>query len=170
MQDIHVNSGGVWFGGGAVRLRTLLGSCVAITLWHPGLRIGGICHFVTARAPAAKRIARNGIYGDSAMELLQEAIAAAGLDPHALEAKLFGGGQMIICPSDGHKPCLQSQVQRSNIAMGRELVEHYGHRLVAEHLGGWGHRNLIFDLTTGLAWLKHTPLDCGRCHCRKLAA
>ena len=170
MQDIHVHSGGVWFGGGAVRLRTLLGSCVAITLWHPRLRLGGICHFVTARAPAAKRSARNGIYGDSAMELLQEAIAAARLEPHELEAKLFGGGQMLVGSSDGSKPCLPSRVQCSNIAMGRELVERYGHRLVAEHLGGWGHRNLVFDLTTGLAWLKHTPLDCGRGHPRALAA
>lgn len=169
MQDIHIHSGGVWFGGGDVRLRTILGSCVAITLWHPTRRIGGLCHFVTARAPAARRGDRNGCYGDSAMALLQE-IVATGLDPRAFEAKLFGGGQMFTCTADSPKQCLPTRVQASNIAMGRELVQRFEHPLVAEHLGGRGHRNLVFDLTTGLAWLKHTPISCGRCDVADRAA
>lgn len=167
MQDIHIHSCGHWFGGGEIRLRTILGSCVAITLWHPGLRVGGLCHFMIAKAPASKRGAapgeRDGCYGDLAMALLQREIAAYGLLPGELEAKLFGGGQMLPCPDDGSGGCLPSKVQAQNIAAGRELVARFGHPLVAEHLGGHGHRNLVFDLTTGLAWLKHTPGDCGRC-------
>ncbi len=163
MQDIHIHSGGLWFGSGLVRLRTLLGSCVAITLWHPRLRVGGLCHFITARAPVSKGKACNGCYGDSAMAMLQEAIIAAGLVPRQLEAKLFGGGQMFVCEERGPKRCLPNRVQVSNIAMGRALVRRYGHPLVAEHLGGRGHRSLVFDLSTGLAWIKHTPINCSRC-------
>lgn len=170
MRDIHIHSGGVWLGGGEVRLRTILGSCVAITLWHPRLCIGGLCHFVTARAPASKRGQRNGCYGDEAMAMLQEEIAKAGLDPRELEAKLFGGGQMFVCPDDVPRQCLPSRVQEKNIAMGRELVKRYGHPLVAEHLGGRGHRNLVFDITTGVAWVKHTPISCGRCDALERAA
>ena len=29
-----------------VRLRTLLGSCVALTMWHPKCRYGAMCHFL----------------------------------------------------------------------------------------------------------------------------
>ena len=34
-------------------LKTLLGSCVAITLWHPQRQLGGMCHFLLPTACAA---------------------------------------------------------------------------------------------------------------------
>ncbi|EXJ16171.1 chemotaxis protein CheD [Imhoffiella purpurea] len=170
MRDIHIHSCGVWFGGGPVRLRTILGSCVAITLWHPRLRIGGLCHFMIAESSSPKRVERNGCYADSAMEMLEAGIAKAGVKPRDLEAKLFGGGQMFACPEPGAKWSMLNQVQERNIAVGRDLVRRYGHPIVAEHLGGQGHRSLVFDLTTGLAWLKHSPLGSAQTPERQLAA
>ena len=34
------------FGNSELKLKTLLGSCVAITLWHPDKKIGGMCHYM----------------------------------------------------------------------------------------------------------------------------
>lgn len=44
--DIFLQPGEFYFGDRETRLRTILGSCVAITLWHPRLRIGGMCHYL----------------------------------------------------------------------------------------------------------------------------
>ncbi len=169
MQDIYVHPCEIWFGGGPTRLRTTLGSCVAITLWHPTLKIGGLCHFMISRSPVARRAGREGCYADSAMVLLQQKIAATGHRPEEFEAKLFGGGMMFACP-DTPKQCLSHRVQIFNIAAGRALARQYGHPLVAEHLGGRGHRQLIFDIESGLAWLKHTPVSCAGCALKEQAA
>ena len=42
--EIFLQPGELWFGDEQTRIRTILGSCVAVTLWHPGRRIGGMCH------------------------------------------------------------------------------------------------------------------------------
>ena len=46
-------------------------------------------------------------------------------------------------------------VSARNIQAGRELTGRHGFRMMAEHVGGIGHRTLIFDIATGDAWLKH---------------
>ena len=38
---------GQWHVGRHVaQMRTLLGSCVAVVLWHPARRLGGMCHYL----------------------------------------------------------------------------------------------------------------------------
>ena len=163
MQEIYLHPCDLWFGSGEVRLRTVLGSCVAITLWHPASATGGMCHFMMSQYPDSRKQKREGCYADSAMAVLQEKIRATGRRPQEFVAKLFGAGKMF-CGAGQRSECMPMRVQQNNIAAGRELTEHYGHRVVAEHLGGRGHRQLVFDITTGLAWLKHTPgVDCERC-------
>ena len=44
--EIFLQPGEFYFGEGKTRVRTLLGSCVAITLWHPRLHLGGMSHYV----------------------------------------------------------------------------------------------------------------------------
>lgn len=46
MQLVTLQPGEFHFGGANTRIQTLLGSCVAITLWHPIRRIGGMCHYM----------------------------------------------------------------------------------------------------------------------------
>ena len=41
-----------------------------------------------------------------------------------------------------------------NVLRGRELVRQHGLRLKAEHLGGEGHRNVLFEIWSGDAYLK----------------
>jgi len=166
MQDIYLYPCEVWFGGGQTRVRTVLGSCVAVTLWHPTLGIGGMCHFMMPRSPVSRSKERDGCYADKAMALLRAKIRTTGRPPEEFEAKLFGAGSMFCNPC-GAAECIPRQLQDRNIISGRKLVMDFGHRVVAEHLGGHGHRQLVFDIATGLAWLKHTPPPdwdrCGRC-------
>ena len=45
-EHLTLMPGQLHFGGHAATLRTLLGSCLAVTLWHPERRLGGMCHFL----------------------------------------------------------------------------------------------------------------------------
>ena len=44
--EIFLHPGEFYFGNCNNNIGTVLGSCIAICLWHPRLHIGGMCHFV----------------------------------------------------------------------------------------------------------------------------
>ena len=44
--EVFLQPGEFHFGHARTRIKTILGSCVAITMWHPILRIGGMCHYL----------------------------------------------------------------------------------------------------------------------------
>lgn len=159
--EIFLQPGELWFGDEHTRIRTILGSCVAVALWHPGRRIGGMCHYLLPKR-AGHRSAKDldGRYGDEALEMLLREIRAKRAHPPEFEAKLFGGGYMFsrdYCPG---KSC-SGQIQDRNISAASELMARHGLKVKARHLGGQGHRQVIFDIWSGHVWLKHTPLVSG---------
>ncbi|WP_199747227.1 chemotaxis protein CheD [Aerolutibacter ruishenii] len=149
---MHLQPAQVWFGGGAVQVRTILGSCVAITLWHPQRRIGGMCHFMLPEHVGRQLAAPDPRYATDAVRLLLREVQASGCRASEFEAKLFGGGRMF------HGGNGNVGVQERNVDMARKLMSSHGFQVKAEHLGGYGHRQVLFDVASGDAWLKHTPL------------
>lgn len=155
--EVFLQPGELWFGGEHTRIRTTLGSCVAVTLWHPGRRIGGMCHYMLPGRIRGKGMVQDGRYGDEALDLLLSEMKTARSHPNEYEAKLFGGGHMFQHGFHTAKD-RGGQVPDNNIAAGRELVHRHGFKVKAEQLGGWGHRQVIFDLWSGHVWVRHTPL------------
>src|ERR1700754_4837785 len=100
--DIFLQPGEYFVGDGSYRLRTLLGSCVSITLWHPGKRYGAMSHFVLATRAVARGDALDARYGDEALQLMVRELTAAGVSVEECEAKLFGGGDMFPERSHAH--------------------------------------------------------------------
>lgn len=76
-----------------ILVMTTLGSCIAACLWDRNAKVGGMNHFMlpegTAGDPASGR------YGSYAMELLINEMMKRGAARSSLEAKVFGGGQVI---------------------------------------------------------------------------
>lgn len=157
--ELYLQPGHTWFGGGTTRVRTILGSCVAITLWHPIQRLGGICHFMLPGRLGAGTGVLDGRYATDAMRLLLHEITASGYRPDEFEAKLFGAGRMFPSSPSSGSAWDGMSVQERNVDIARQLVARHGVRVIAEHLGGHGHRQVLFDLASGNAWLKHTPLQ-----------
>ena len=150
--DIFLQPGEVYFGERETRIRTLLGSCVAITLWHPRLLIGGMCHYMLPgyrQRPKEREL--DGRYADEAIQLFLRELHKTGTKPEEYEAKLFGGGNMF----PGRKPDRLFNVPDKNVDVGYQLLEMHGFRVKAKHLGGKGHRNVIFDIWSGYAWVRH---------------
>lgn len=152
--EIFLQPGELFFGEGRTRVRTLLGSCVAIAVWHPRLKVGGLCHYMLPGRGThhGGQGALDGRYADEAMLLFLRQMRAVGTHPGEYEAKLFGGGKMFAHSLQERTGCYD--VPCKNVLRGRELVRQYGMRLKAEHLGGQGHRNLIFEIWSGDVYLK----------------
>lgn len=153
--EIFLQPGELWFGDDETRIRTILGSCVAVTLWHPQRHVGGMCHYMLPMRPQIQRAAfraPDGRYGDEAIELLIQEIGAAGTRPHEYIVKLFGGGRMFPTADP------TQSVPNKNVAAARALVVRHGLKVVAEHLGGQGHRHVMLDIWSGRTWLRHSSL------------
>ncbi len=159
--EVFLQPGEICFGDEHTRIRTLLGSCVAITLWHPGRGIGGMCHYILpSRGACRNKPALNGRYGDEALQMLLNEIRSQHGDPTAFEAKLFGGGYMFAGPPASVDA--PAQVQTRNVDAGHALLAQHGIKVKAHHLGGNGHRQVIFDICSGDVWMKQVPPDADR--------
>jgi len=75
-----------------ILIMTTLGSCIAACLWDRNARVGGMNHFMLPEAAGATD---SGRYGSFAMELLINEMLKRGATRTTLEAKVFGGGQVV---------------------------------------------------------------------------
>ena len=148
--DIFLQPGEFYFGDAETRIRTLLGSCVAITMWHPKKKIGGMCHYMLPFRKKDAGHALDGKYAEDALKLFLHEIRASHTHPHDYEIKMFGGGNQF--PEHGNKVFA---IPDRNIQVGRKLLEQHGFHVKSEHLGGVGHRNVMFDVWSGDVWVKH---------------
>lgn len=73
-----------------VLIATTLGSCIACCVWDRESRLGGMNHFMLPDGPG-----EGGRFGAYAMEQLINSVLKLGGRRRSLEAKLFGGGQVL---------------------------------------------------------------------------
>ena len=66
-QHIVLMPGQMHISAQARSLRTLLGSCVALTMWHPKRRYGAMCHYLLPTRGKDNRSDLDGRYGDEAL-------------------------------------------------------------------------------------------------------
>ena len=71
---------------------TVLGSCIAACLWDSRACVGGMNHFMLPEGGSADT---SGRYGSYAMELLINEMMKQGARRETLQAKIFGGGQVM---------------------------------------------------------------------------
>lgn len=145
--EVYLHPGEWHFGDEDTRIKTLLGSCVSFTLWHPERRIGGMCHYMLpSREGRRTGSDLDGKYADEALHLLVREIEKENTRPRDYTARVFGGGSMLDIGG--------LNVSERNVETARKLIKHYGFRLEGECLGGVGHRNVVFDVWSGEVWLK----------------
>lgn len=148
--DIFLQPGEYFVGDADYQIRTMLGSCVSITLWNPPTRLGAMSHFLlptygvmdTAVRPMDAR------YGDEALALMLAELAQAGIEPSQCQGKIFGGGSMF----PKHSRASNLHIGRRNGEAARALLQAQGIPIVSESLFGIGHRQIIFDVSTGDVW------------------
>lgn len=129
-------------------LATLLGSCVAVCFFDPLVRIGGINHFML---PSVARDRQDDVDvllgGDYAMEALLNAMLAMGAQKRRIQAKAFGGGDIL--GSD-----LKTTVGSANAEFAKEWLKTEGIPLLAADLEGPWSRKVVFLPSTGEAYCR----------------
>lgn len=154
--DIFLQPGEHFVGDANYRIRTLLGSCVSITLWHPVRRIGAMSHFLLARRGGGRSSGLDGRYGEEAMLLMRDELSHMDVDPAECRAKIFGGGDMF--PHHARKNV--TKVGQKNGEAARSLLQAHGIPIVSESLFGVGHRQIFFNIGSGDVWARQLgPLD-----------
>ncbi len=136
--------GQMHFGANAATLRTLLGSCLSVTLWHPQRKFGGMCHFLLPTRTRAAHEPLDGRYGDEALETMVKLLHATGTDPKDYQAHLYGGADTM---PEG--TALKFNVGERNIEQGFNLVDRYGFQIQGVDVGEDVPRTVVLNLHPG---------------------
>lgn len=75
-----------------ILIMTVLGSCIAACIWDPNAKVGGMNHFMLPEGDSSDT---SGRYGSYAMELLINEMIKLGARRETMQAKVFGGGQVM---------------------------------------------------------------------------
>lgn len=125
---------------------TVLGSCVAACIRDPFTGIGGMNHFLL---PDSGNLGEgdSARYGAFAMELLINELLSMGAQRNRLEAKVFGGGNVIA-------GMVMNDVGRRNAEFVDAYLAREGIKVVARDLMGILPRKVYFFPDTGQVLVK----------------
>lgn len=129
-------------------LTTLLGSCVAVCLYDPAIRLAGMNHFLLpSQSNKGKDDTDIILAGDYSLEVLVNAMLAKGARKERLVAKAFGGGVIT--------QAIQTAIGDRNSVFAREWLLREGIPLVASDFGGPWSRKVVF-------WPENGDIYCRR--------
>jgi chemotaxis protein CheD len=123
-----------------VRLTTILGSCLAVTLYSPRLRLGMLSHVVLPHSTGPTAYPAK--FADTAVPYMLSTLQSRGANPEWLVAKIAGGACMF-------GSCKPMQIGDANVQSVIAALDAAGIRIVGQHVGGTVGRRVYFDLSTG---------------------
>lgn len=123
-------------------VNTILGSCVAVCLYDPTFKIGGINHFMlplwNGQGLASPK------YGNIAIEKLISKLSNYGCSTSNMIAKVFGGGEVIQTIT-----AKSFNIGERNIELALGMLNEYNIRIVSKSVGGKFGRKIQFNSGTG---------------------
>ena len=122
-----------------------LGSCIAIAIFDPHLKIGGLAHVMLATNAGGNPRGSPLKYVDSAIDTILSRLVEVGCSRGALLAKMAGGAHMFESASAEGAP----NIGERNAQVAREKLEDLGIPLVAEDIGGKYGRTIELDPKDG---------------------
>lgn len=123
-------------------LVTTLGSCVSACIRDVVMGIGGINHFMLPESERMTGSICSARYGSYAMEVLVNELLKQGANRRNLEAKVFGGANVL-------RSIVAADVGTRNAEFVREYLHNEQIPIVAEDLGDTCPRKIIFFPKTG---------------------
>lgn len=167
IKPLHSIHPGEWyFGDEYERLHTVLGSCVALTAWHPRLKIGGMCHYLLANEPNKKHepavrsnsgsAQQRAVIGDcryainALAQMKQSMQAFASMEEFQLG--IFGGGDMFAYSTP-------TSIGYDNIVFARQWLMREKLKPLHIDVGGSISRSLMLVIPTGEIQLKQYEMN-----------
>jgi chemotaxis protein CheD len=155
---IFLKPGDLYISDTPVRVSTILGSCVAVTIFNQRLKTGAICHALLPTNPNGHDAFR---YVDSAIAYMLYKFEALGITRNEMELKLLGGADVL------ERTNTSQSVGQKNIETALEIIEQENLNLAVSDTGGSLGRKIHFYTHTGKVLLKridsvHSSPDKGR--------
>jgi chemotaxis protein CheD len=140
--------GEYYFTGKPMMIVTVLGSCVAACIRDRVSGIGGMNHFMLPDGGESGSASASSMrYGSYAMEVLINQILKAGARRENLEAKVFGGGNVL-------QGFTSINVGERNARFVRDYLRDVNIRILAEDLNDIHPRKVYFFPETGKVLVK----------------
>ena len=108
---------------------TLLGSCIAVTIWDPVTATGACCHFLLPGTFATSRRPdeNSAKYGAVVIPEMWRSLRTRGIPPERCVHKIFRGGRMFSTNV--------GDIGGDNIACARHFLREAGMAVTAESVG-----------------------------------
>lgn len=146
---IHV--GEIYIGVKPTEISTVLGSCIAVCLYDKVEQVGGMNHYLV---PLWNE---NGLqspkYGNVSIPRLIESMLNVGCSIKNMEAKLFGGANVLDVSKE------DMMIGRKNIVIAKEMLREYNIKISAQDVGGTKGRRILMRSDTGKIFLRYTKDD-----------
>lgn len=147
LESIYLKPGELAVAERPALVSTVLGSCVAVTLFSPRLGVGAICH---AMLPVAAAGQHGFKFVDTSLAHMLGSFERLGVTKRELVAKLFGGADMFEAVRPSNTPTVGWQ----NVLAAKSILQREGLHLSASDTGGQQGRKLLFYSHTGEVLLK----------------
>lgn len=120
---------------------TILGSCVAVILWHPKSKAYCICHYLLAGESGDS----GGRYGHWILNEFRRWAVGHGFKPEDVEAMITGGAGSMQASLLAER----FQVGSCNYHLAQQFISEAGFYLRQEDVGGNSGRKVIFNPPSG---------------------
>jgi chemotaxis protein CheD len=128
---------------GQVLTTYALGSCIALAVYDPASRVGGLVHYMLPDSALETRRRNNPyVFADTAIPLLLDGVAGRGANVRRLRAYAAGGACMM-----GAGPWFE--IGRRNVEALDRTLARAGLTLDDARIGGGVSRNLRLSIGTG---------------------
>jgi chemotaxis protein CheD len=157
---LTVHAGDIVMGKGKRLLSTVLGSCVSLTLWHPGLHIGAMCHFALPTRPEyGINNECAGRYGDECLALLRLLCQRRGTSVAGYHCRLFGGSTVNDSEFSSAQSASSPTIGQRNVAVAFTWLQQEGATILEADVGESGFRRVWFDPQQGETICEFAPLS-----------
>ncbi len=126
-----------------------LGSCIAVTLYDPACKIGGMIHYQLPESSMDEDRAKRDpfMFADTGLHLLINKMLQMGADKRRMTVKAAGGAAMPNGPKG-------FDIGKRNFLILRKVLWQYGLMMKSHDVGGSNPRNLYLDIETGSVLVK----------------
>ncbi len=134
-----------------------LGSCVAVGLYDPNRRVGGLAHIMLPnsseiRSSLNRSSIKAGKFADTAISVMLQEMIKLRVKKEHMSAKIVGGASMFS--GNGSTDESLFKMGERNVLAVKEQLKMKGINILAEDTGGTYGRSIDFQLDSGILIVK----------------
>lgn len=136
----NIGMGAIGAAQGAGQFRSVLGSCIGLSLYDRALKAGAFAHIVLPDSHGHS--GPPGKFADTAVAEMIRMMIKFGSSPSAIRAKMSGGANLLAREGP-------LKIGDDNAKAVKAALQAAGVRLVAQETGGAKGRRVLFDCQNG---------------------